>query len=221
MIRNLIKLIAAVLVIATFAFAGQAILGGKRVKPVEKVTQKKISEEEQAKLETIDLGAGCFWCIEAVLERVKGVRTVESGYMGGQTKNPTYKEICTGTTGHAEIVRVKFNSKELSFDKLLEVFWELHDPTTLNRQGADEGTQYRSAIFYHNEEQKKVAENSRAKKNKSGKFDSPIVTEITKASKYYPAEDYHQDFFDNNKTFGYCRAVIWPKLAKLGMLKEE
>tara|TARA_B100001245_G_scaffold196622_1_gene155568 strand:- start:343 stop:1008 length:666 start_codon:yes stop_codon:yes gene_type:complete len=221
MIRNLIKIIAAVLVIATFAFAGQAILGGKRVKPVEKVTQKKISEEEQAKLETIDLGAGCFWCIEAVLERVKGVRTVESGYMGGQTKNPTYKEICTGTTGHAEIVRVKFNSKELSFDKLLEVFWELHDPTTLNRQGADEGTQYRSAIFYHNEEQKKVAENSRAKKNKSGKFDSPIVTEITKISKFYPAEDYHQDFFDNNKTFGYCRAVIWPKLAKLGMLKEE
>lgn len=221
MIRNLIKLIAAVLVIATFAFAGQAILGGKRVKPVEKVTQKKISEEEQAKLETIDLGAGCFWCIEAVLERVKGVRTVESGYMGGQTKNPTYKDITTGTTGHAEIVRVKFNSKELSFDKLLEVFWELHDPTTLNRQGADEGTQYRSAIFYHNEEQKKVAENSRAKKNKSGKFDSPIVTEITKASKYYPAEDYHQDFFDNNKTYGYCRAVIWPKLAKLGMLKEE
>ena len=221
MIRNLIKLIAAVLVIATFAFAGQAILGGKRVKPVEKVTQKKISEEEQTKLETIDLGAGCFWCIEAVLERVKGVRTVESGYMGGQTKNPTYKEICTGTTGHAEIVRVKFNSKELSFDKLLEVFWELHDPTTLNRQGADEGPQYRSAIFYHNEEQKKVAENSRAKKNKSGKFDSPIVTEITKVSKYYPAEDYHQDFFDNNKTFGYCRAVIWPKLAKLGMLKEE
>lgn len=221
MIRNLIKLIAAVLVIAPFAFAGQAILGGKRVKPVEKVTQKKISEEEQAKLETIDLGAGCFWCIEAVLERVKGVRTVESGYMGGQTKNPTYKDITTGTTGHAEIVRVKFNSKELSFDKLLEVFWELHDPTTLNRQGADEGTQYRSAIFYHNEEQKKVAENSRAKKNKSGKFDSPIVTEITKASKYYPAEDYHQDFFDNNKTYGYCRAVIWPKLAKLGMLKEE
>ena len=221
MIRNLIKLIAAVLVIATFAFAGQAILGGKRVKPVEKVTQKKISEEEQAKLETIDLGAGCFWCIEAVLERVNGVRTVVSGYMGGQTKNPTYKEICTGTTGHAEIVRVKFNSKELSFDKLLEVFWELHDPTTLNRQGADEGTQYRSAIFYHNEEQKKVAENSRAKKNKSGKFDSPIVTEITKISKFYPAEDYHQDFFDNNKTFGYCRAVIWPKLAKLGMLKEE
>ena len=221
MIRNLTKLIAAVLVTATFAFAGQAILGGKRVKPIDKVTQKKISKEEQAKLETIDLGAGCFWCIEAVLERVKGVKTVESGYMGGQTKNPTYKDITTGTTGHAEIVRVKFNPKELSFDKLLEVFWELHDPTTLNRQGADEGTQYRSAIFYQNEEQKKVAENSRAKKNKSGKFDSPIVTEITKASKFYPAEDYHQDFFDNNKTYGYCRAVIWPKLAKLGMLKEE
>ncbi|HAA87999.1 MAG: peptide-methionine (S)-S-oxide reductase MsrA [Verrucomicrobiota bacterium] len=221
MIRNLTKLIAAVLVTATFAFAGQAILGGKRVKPIDKVTQKKISEEEQAKLDTIDLGAGCFWCIEAVLERVKGVKDVESGYMGGKTKDPTYKDITTGTTGHAEIVRVKFDSKELSFEKLLEVFWELHDPTTLNRQGADVGTQYRSAIFYHNEEQKKVAENSRAKKNKSGKFDSPIVTEITKASKFYPAEDYHQDFFDNNKTYGYCRAVIWPKLAKLGMLKEE
>ena len=221
MIRNLTKLIAAVLVTATFAFAGQAILRGKRVKPIDKVTQKKISEEEQAKLDTIDLGAGCFWCIEAVLERVKGVKDVESGYMGGKTKDPTYKDITTGTTGHAEIVRVKFDSKELSFEKLLEVFWELHDPTTLNRQGADVGTQYRSAIFYHNEEQKKVAENSRAKKNKSGKFDSPIVTEITKASKFYPAEDYHQDFFDNNKTYGYCRAVIWPKLAKLGMLKEE
>jgi len=221
MIRNLTKLIAAVLVTATFAFAGQAILGGKRVKPIDKVTQKKISEEAQAKLDTIDLGAGCFWCIEAVLERVKGVKDVESGYMGGKTKDPTYKDITTGTTGHAEIVRVKFDSKELSFEKLLEVFWELHDPTTLNRQGADVGTQYRSAIFYHNEEQKKVAENSRAKKNKSGKFDSPIVTEITKASKFYPAEDYHQDFFDNNKTYGYCRAVIWPKLAKLGMLKEE
>ena len=221
MIRNLTKLIAAVLVTATFAFAGQAILGGKRVKPIDKVTQKKISEEEQAKLDTIDLGAGCFWCIEAVLERVKGVKDVESGYMGGKTKDPTYKDITTGTTGHAEIVRVKFDSKELSFEKLLEVFWELHDPTTLNRQGADVGTQYRSAIFYHNEEQKKVAENSRAKKNKSGKFDSPIVTEITKASKFYAAEDYHQDFFDNNKTYGYCRAVIWPKLAKLGMLKEE
>ena len=155
MIRNLTKLIAAVLVTATFAFAGQAILGGKRVKPIDKVTQKKISEEEQAKLDTIDLGAGCFWCIEAVLERVKGVKDVESGYMGGKTKDPTYKDITTGTTGHAEIVRVKFDSKELSFEKLLEVFWELHDPTTLNRQGADVGTQYRSAIFYHNEEQKK------------------------------------------------------------------
>lgn len=141
--------------------------------------------------------------------------------MGGQLKNPTYKDICTGTTGHAEIVRVKFNPKELPFDKLLEVFWELHDPTTLNRQGVDEGTQYRSAIFYHTEEQKKVAENSRTKKNKSGKFDSPIVTEITKVSKFYSAEGYHQDFFENNKTYGYCRVVIWPKLAELGMLKEE
>ena len=166
-------------------------------------------------------GGGCFWCIEAVLERVKGIRSVESGYMGGKTKNPTYKDISTGTTGHAEIVRVKFDSKILTLDKLLEVFWELLDPTTLNQQGADVGTQYRSAIFYHDDKQKNISENSKKKKDKSGKFDSPIVTEITKSSTYYPAEDYHQDFFENNKTYGYCRAVIWPKLAKLGMLKEE
>ena len=221
MIRKAQLIIAGTLVTATIAFAGQAILGGKRVKPIDTVTKKEISKEEAAKLETIDLGAGCFWCIEAVLERVKGVKSVESGYMGGKTKNPTYKDITTGTTGHAEIVRVKFDSKELTLDKLLEVFWELHDPTTLNRQGADVGTQYRSAIFYQNDKQKSIAENSKKKKDKSGKFDSPIVTEITKASTFYSAEDYHQDFFENNKTYGYCRAVIWPKLAKLGMLKEE
>ena len=155
MIRKAQLIIAGTFVTATLAFAGQAIFGGKRVKPIDTVTKKEISKEEAAKLETIDLGAGCFWCIEAVLERVKGVRSVESGYMGGKTKNPTYKDITTGTTGHAEIVRVKFDSKELTLDKLLEVFWELHDPTTLNRQGADVGTQYRSAIFYQNDKQKK------------------------------------------------------------------
>ena len=140
MIRKAQLIIAGTLVTATLAFAGQAILGGKRVKPIDTVTKKEISKEEAAKLETIDLGAGCFWCIEAVLERIKGVKSVESGYMGGIIKNPTYRQICTGTTGHAEIVRVKFDPKTLSFPQLLEVFWELHDPTTLNRQGRDEGT---------------------------------------------------------------------------------
>ena len=158
--------------------------------------------------------------IKRPLERIKGVKVVQSGYMGGHVKDPTYKQITTGKTGHAEIVRVKFDSKELSFEQLLEVFWKLHDPTTLNRQGADVGTQYRSAIFYHSEEQKKTAQASKKKKDKSGEFDDPIVTEITKASTFYEAEDYHQDFFEQNKTYPYCRAVIWPKLHKLGLLKD-
>ena len=221
MIRKASKITALTLATAAFVIAGPAIIGGKKVKPVEPVTPKKISKEETAKLETVDLGAGCFWCIEAVLERIKGVKSVESGYMGGIIINPTYRQICTGTTGHAEIVRVKFDPETLSFPKLLEVFWELHDPTTLNRQGRDEGTQYRSAIFYHSEAQKKAAETSKAKKDKSGTFRNPIVTEITKVSAFYPAEDYHQDYFEANQNAPYCRVVIWPKLEKLGLLKED
>lgn len=221
MISTATKITAAGLATLAFVVAGPAIIGGKNVKPVDPVTPKEISKEEAAKLETIDLGAGCFWCIEAVLERIKGVKSADSGYMGGHTKDPTYKQICTGTTGHAEIVRVKFNPAELPLDKLLEVFWELHDPTTLNQQGADRGTQYRSAIFYHSEAQKKAAEASKAKADKSGKFDDPIVTEITAASPFFPAEEYHQDFFEANQNYPYCRAVIWPKLEKLGLLKKK
>ena len=221
MIRKASKITALILATTALVIAGPAIIGGKKVKPVEPVTPKNISKEETAKLETVDLGAGCFWCIEAVLERIKGVKTVESGYMGGIIINPTYRQICTGTTGHAEIVRVKFDPEKLKFAQLLEVFWELHDPTTLNRQGRDEGTQYRSAIFYHNEKQKKAAKISKEKKDKSGKFRNPIVTEITKASAFYAAEDYHQDYFEANQSAPYCRVVIWPKLAKLGLLKEE
>ncbi len=221
MLRTTSKIIAAALATAAFVVAGPAIIGGKKVKPVAPVTPEEISKEDAAKLDTVDLGAGCFWCIEAVLERIKGVKSVESGYMGGHVKNPTYKQISGGDTGHAEIVRVKFDPAELSFENLLEVFWELHDPTTLNRQGADVGTQYRSAIFYHSDAQKKAAEASKAKKDKSGKFKNPIVTEITEASEYYPAEDYHQDFFEGNQNYPYCRAVIWPKLEKLGLLKED
>ena len=221
MIREASKITALILAATALVIAGPAFIGGKKVRPIEPVTQKKDSKDESTKLETVDLGAGCFWCIEAVLERIKGVKSAESGYMGGIIKNPTYRQICTGATGHAEIVRVKFDPEKLSFPQLLEVFWELHDPTTLNRQGRDEGTQYRSAIFYHSETQKRAAATSKAKKDKSGKFRNPIVTEITKVSEFYSAEDYHQDYFEANQNTPYCRVVIWPKLAKLGLLKEE
>ncbi|MEZ5324421.1 MAG: peptide-methionine (S)-S-oxide reductase MsrA [Verrucomicrobiales bacterium] len=173
-----------------------------------------------AKLETITLGAGCFWCTEAILERVKGVDTVESGYSNGDVENPTYKQVCTGRTGHAEVVQVKFDPKVLPLEKLLDIFFDLHDPTTLNRQGADRGTQYRSGIYYSTEEQKKVAIEVTKRWNESGHYKDPIVTEIVKAGTFYPAEDYHQDFFKNQPNYGYCQVVIMPKLKKLGLLKD-
>ena len=178
------------------------------------------------KMETITLGAGCFWCIEVVLQRVNGVQSVVSGYSNGKTKNPKYEDICTGTTGHAEVVQVVYDPAVISTEKLLHVFFELHDPTTLNRQGHDSGTQYRSGIFYHTDEQKKVAEKVKAEMDKSGKFKDPIVTEITKLDNWYKGEDYHQDYFNQNYTKGsgnwrYCNATIIPKLKKLGLLKPE
>jgi peptide-methionine (S)-S-oxide reductase len=173
-----------------------------------------MSTTDTAQLDTITLGAGCFWCVEAVFVELKGVRSVTSGYMGGQVANPTYKAICTGTTGHAEVAQVVFDPAVLSLAELLEVFWQTHDPTTLNRQGADVGTQYRSAIFYHNDEQRKVAEHYRTELDKSGAFRSPIVTEIAPASTFYKAEDYHQNYFAENGEQGYCQMVIRPKLEK-------
>ena len=163
---------------------------------------------------TVTLGAGCFWCVEAVFLELKGVRSVTSGYMGGHVKNPSYREVCNGTTGHAEVAQIVFDPKEISFDAILEVFWKTHDPTTLNRQGADVGTQYRSAIFYHTEEQKAIAEHYKKKLDESGAFRAPIVTEITPASTFYKAEDYHQNYFAENQDAGYCRMVIQPKLEK-------
>lgn len=160
-------------------------------------------------------GAGCFWCVEAVFELLDGVEAVESGYMGGKVPNPTYDEVCAGTTGHAEIVQVHFNPNVVGFDELLEVFWKSHDPTTLNRQGADSGTQYRSAVFFHSEEQRKTAEAYKKKLNEAGAFDDPIVTEVTVASDFYPAEDYHQDYFTLNGRAPYCRGVIQPKIDKV------
>ncbi len=168
-----------------------------------------------AKKEVATLGAGCFWCTEAVIQRVEGVLTSTSGYMGGHTENPTYKDICTGTTGHAEVIQVEFDPSVISFAEVLDIFWQLHDPTTLNRQGADVGTQYRSAIFYHSEEQKTIAEKSKAAA--APKFEDPIVTEISPASTFYKAEDYHQDYYNQNKFAGYCRVVISPKLKKLNL----
>jgi len=172
-------------------------------------------EKENKTMETATLGAGCFWCVEAVFQQLEGVESVKSGYMGGKVKNPTYKQICTGLTGHAEVIQVEFDPDKISFDELLEVFWKTHDPTTLNRQGADFGTQYRSAVFYHTDAQRETAESYKKKLNAARAFPSPIVTEITKASTFYVAEDYHQDYYNQNKNNPYCRAVIPPKLEKL------
>lgn len=165
--------------------------------------------------ETATFANGCFWCTEAIFEELEGVISATSGYTGGAVPNPTYKEVCTGETGHAECLQIVYDPKKISFDELLEVFWETHDPTTLNRQGADVGTQYRSGIFYHNAEQKAKAEKYKTELDKSGAFDNPIVTEITPFTVFYPAEDYHQQYFElNENTNPYCKIVIRPKLDK-------
>ena len=166
------------------------------------------------KTDTATLAAGCFWCVEAVFQELKGVLSVTSGYTGGKIKNPTYREVCSGLTGHAEACQIKFDPAVITYDELLEAFWSSHDPTTLNRQGADQGTQYRSAIFYHNEDQKKLAESYKAKLNAENAFDKPIVTEISQASVFYKAEDYHQNYYDENGNAPYCTFVIAPKLEK-------
>lgn len=159
-------------------------------------------------------GTGCFWCTEAIFAELNGVSGVISGYTGGQTENPSYREVCNGTTGHAEVVQISFDPTVISFEELLEVFWQTHDPTTLNRQGGDTGTQYRSAIFYHNDEQQKLAQHFKERLDKSGAFRSPIVTEITKFEKLYAAEGYHQNYNDFHSSEQYCQAVIAPKLDK-------
>ncbi len=164
--------------------------------------------------DTATFGAGCFWCVEAVFQELKGVHKVVSGYMGGHVKRPSYKEVCTGNTGHAEVVQIVYEPSVISFTELLEVFWQTHDPTTLNRQGADVGTQYRSAVFYHSDKQKKTAEELKLSLDLSGAFSGPIVTEISPASEFYVAEDYHQDYYTLNGTAPYCQFVIKPKMDK-------
>ena len=175
------------------------------------------SDSTAAENEIASFGAGCFWCVEAVFQQLDGVVEVSSGYMNGTVPDPTYQQVCSGTTGHAEVVQVTFDPKRISFEDLLGSFWKLHDPTTLNRPGSDAGTQYRSAIFYHSEAQRGAAEKSKKAADASGAFTSAIVTEITKAGPYYKAEGYHQDSYRLNKQQPYCRAVIAPKLEKLGM----
>jgi peptide-methionine (S)-S-oxide reductase len=184
----------------------------KAMNPAERHPAKL--PEVPAGAEVITLGAGCFWCIEAAYRQFDGVYSATSGYMGGSVKNPTYEDICTGDSGHAEVVQVVFDPKKVSCEKVLTWFWKLHDPTTLNRQGNDVGTQYRSVIFYHSAEQKKVAEASKAEAK--AQFKDPIVTEITPAAEFYPAEIYHQNYYNQNKSKNpYCRFIIEPKLKKL------
>jgi peptide-methionine (S)-S-oxide reductase len=167
-----------------------------------------------AKLDTALVGGGCFWCTEAQLQQLNGVIQVESGFAGGETKNPTYKEVCTGLTGHAEVIQVVFDPSILSYDELLAAFWQAHDPTQLNRQGNDVGTQYRSVIFYRNEEQKNIAEKYKQKLNEEKAYDKPVVTEISPLPIFYKAEGYHQNYYNENSGQGYCQYVIQPKLEK-------
>ncbi len=173
-------------------------------------------KEKQIKkqIETATLGGGCFWCLEAVYQRVKGVQKVVSGYAGGQVENPTYEQVCSDTTGHAEVVQITFAPEIISYEDILNIFWQIHDPTQLNRQGNDVGTQYRSVIFYHNEDQKRKAMVSKRDLEQTAIFKKPIVTEIAPLTKFYPAEQYHQNYFNRNSNQMYCQLVIAPKLKK-------
>ncbi len=178
--------------------------------------EKKMSTNST---ELATLGGGCFWCLEALYETFDGIKAVTSGYAGGQTPNPTYEQVCSHKTGHAEVVQIEYEPAKISYDQILQIFWDIHDPTTLNRQDRDVGTQYRSIILYHNDAQKKAAEKSKAEAAK--KFHEPITTEIVPLTKFYPAEDYHQDYFRKNPHVPYCAYVISPKLQKLQKLKKQ
>lgn len=174
-----------------------------------------IKKMDNQKLELATFGSGCFWCTEAIFQQIRGVEKVMPGYSGGKRENPTYEQVSSGATGHAEVTQLSYDPSVVSFDELLEIFWKSHDPTTLNRQGADVGTQYRSVIFYHNQKQKEIAEQYKKKLNEAGAFDNPVVTEITEFKAFYPAENYHVNYYNNNKRAPYCTFVIQPKLDKL------
>ncbi len=178
------------------------------------VAQMATIMQKQTKYELVTFGGGCFWCTEAIFQELEGVKSVTAGYAGGEIINPTYEDICTGTTGHAEVIQIEYNPKVIDFNLLLEIFFKTHNPTTLNQQGADRGTQYRSAVFYHNAVQREKAQQIIADLTKENVFDDPIVTEVTPINNYYKAESYHQDYYANNPSNGYCNAVINPKLIK-------
>lgn len=201
------------IVFALFFFS-ITILGCQNNNSKSKINNETRMENQNTKLDTATFASGCFWCTEAIFERVNGVEKVISGYSGGTVPNPTYEQVCTGKTGYAECTQIIYDPKVVSYDELLEIFWKTHDPTTLNRQGNDVGTQYRSVIFYHNEEQKQKAEYYKNKLTEEKIWDKPIVTEITKFEKFYPAEDYHQEYYDKNPNQGYCAFVITPKVEK-------
>ena len=172
-------------------------------------------DKAQQEIERATFGAGCFWCVEAIFERLEGVVDVRPGYTGGKIENPNYDDVCSGDTGHVEVVRVDFNPQIIGFKQLLDIFWQSHDPTTLNRQGGDTGTQYRSAIFYNSDKQRVIAEKSKKQADRSSMYEDPIVTEITQLSTFYYAEEYHQDYYHKNSNAPYCQVVIQPKLKKL------
>lgn len=198
--------ILALMLLAGISCGQQTAAGEKSTMTTEK--------KDQSGLQLATFGNGCFWCTEAIFQQLNGVEKVVSGYSGGKVKNPTYKEVCSGLTGHAEVIQITYDPKKITFEELLEAFWQTHDPTTLNRQGADVGTQYRSAVFFHTEDQKRLATEYRKKLDESGAFDSPIVTEITAFTEFYPAEDYHQNYFNLNGEAPYCSYVIQPKVDK-------
>ncbi len=188
-------------------------------KPAAEEKAAETPPAAETKLATF--GAGCFWCVEAVFQQLEGVVSVESGYAGGTVEKPTYRQVCTGTTGHAEVCQIGYDPAKVSYDKLLEVFWQTHDPTTLNRQGADEGTQYRSVIFYHDDQQREQAEKRKKDLDAAKIWDASIVTEISPLTKFYPAEDYHQNYYRANPQEGYCRMVIRPKVEKFRKVFQE
>lgn len=199
-------------ILSLFAFVGCNHAQTQSKESIKNSTQK--IKKSMKGLEVATLGGGCYWCLEAIFQRMQGVEKVESGFSGGFVKNPTYKEVCSGATGHAEVIQIHFDTTQTSFTELLKVFFTMHDPTTLNRQGNDIGTQYRSAIFYHNEEQKKTADEIITELNKIKAYDAPIVTEVAAFDTFYKAEDYHQNYYNDNSGEGYCRYVIQPKIEK-------
>jgi len=200
----MIKLLTTALLLLSFCYG--SVAQSTAVKPSTKTTKK---------MELATFGAGCFWCTEAVFQDLEGVEKAESGYAGGRIANPTYKEVCSGLTGHAEVINITYDPGKISFTELLEIFWKTHDPTTLNRQGNDVGTQYRSVVYYHNDEQKQLAEEYKKKLNDAHAFPNPVVTEISAAPTFYKAENYHQDYYNLNGTQPYCQFVVKPKVDKV------